>query len=98
VIVESEADVAAFAKFTLADAAGAPKEDAPPTEATRVIKERPDLRPTAAQGVPLRTSRAPTHIEVAEPAGPNAEMMSVRVHKTCHKMAGRVRDSVWVWV
>jgi len=26
----------------------------------------------------LRTSRAPTHIEVAEPAGPNAEMMSVR--------------------
>jgi len=78
VIVESEADVAAFAKFTLADAAGAPKEDAPPTEATRVIKERPDLRPTAAQGVPLRTSRAPTHIEVAEPAGPNAEMMSVR--------------------
>jgi len=80
VIVESSEDVAAFAAYTAADA-GTPAGEAPKTEAatpTRAVTERPDYRPTPAQGVPLRTSRAPANVEVAEPAGPDAEMMTVR--------------------
>ena len=57
VIVESAEDVAAFANFTAADAGGAAAAAPPKTEAeapARAITERPDYRPTAAQGVTAR--------------------------------------------
>jgi len=81
IIVENEADVAAFANFTSADAGAAPA--APPTEApgnsaTRAVTERPDLRATVNQGTPLRTSRAPANVEVAAPVGPDSKMLTVR--------------------
>lgn len=81
VLVENKDDIAAFANFTAADAGAAPEApptDAPGSEPTRAIVERPDLRATPAQGKPLRTSRAPSNIEVAAPAGPGAEMVTVR--------------------
>eukprot|EP00959_Pyramimonas_sp_CCMP1952_P397180 8322162-Pyramimonas_sp.AAC.1 len=51
VIVESLEDVAAFAAYTAADAGGAPKSEAPKTDAapTRAVTERPDYRPTPNQ-------------------------------------------------
>lgn len=83
IIVDSLEDVAAFANFTQADAGSA--EAAPPThapgtapETTRAVVERPDIRATVNQGKPLRTSRAPSNVEVAKPAEPGAEMVTVR--------------------
>lgn len=82
VLCENKEDLAAFANFTAADC-GAPEapppENAPGTpEPTRALTERPDLRATVNQGRPLRTSRAPSNVEVAKPAEPGAQMVSVR--------------------
>lgn len=83
VLCETKEDLAAFASFSAADCGEG--EAAPPTNApgtpeapVRALSERPDLRATPNQGKPLRTSRAPSNIEVAKPAGPDAEMVTVR--------------------
>jgi pyruvate dehydrogenase E1 component beta subunit len=73
VMCDNAADVAAFAQFTAADAAGA----APAAEPARAITERPDYRAIGEQkaaGLPDRTSRAPPPeavgaVAAAAPAG-----------------------------
>jgi pyruvate dehydrogenase E1 component beta subunit len=81
IMVDTAEDVAAFANFTQADVGpeeAPPPTDAPGKEPTRAIVERPDIRPTVNQGKPLRTSRAPSNVEVAQPAEAGSEMVTVR--------------------
>lgn len=74
VIVDSAEDIAAFSDFVASEDAPAA---APAAEAARALTERPDLRATVNQGTPLRTSRAPSNVEVAV-VDPNSSMVTVR--------------------